>query len=38
MRHARGGSARQAEALLVGWAMFGVAAGLGVLLGWLIWG
>jgi ATP-dependent Clp protease ATP-binding subunit ClpA len=27
----------QAEALVVGWAMFGVAAALGVLLGWLIW-
>ncbi len=38
MRHARSGLAWQAEALLVGWAMFGVAAGLGVLLGWLIWG
>ena len=27
-----------AEALVVGWAMFGVASALGVLLGWLIWG
>jgi ATP-dependent Clp protease ATP-binding subunit ClpC len=24
--------------ILAGWALFGVAAGLGVLLGWLIWG
>jgi ATP-dependent Clp protease ATP-binding subunit ClpC len=24
--------------LLVGWALFGVAAGLGLLVGWLIWG
>jgi Clp amino terminal domain, pathogenicity island component/UvrB/uvrC motif len=28
----------QAEALLVGWLSFGVAAGLGLLLAWLIWG
>jgi hypothetical protein len=28
----------QAEALVVGWALFGVASALGVLLGWLIWG
>jgi ATP-dependent Clp protease ATP-binding subunit ClpC len=28
----------QAEALLLGWALFGVAAGLGLLVGWLIWG
>jgi ATP-dependent Clp protease ATP-binding subunit ClpC len=26
------------EALLLGWALFGVAAGFGLLLGWLIWG
>jgi len=26
------------EALLAGWLMFGVAAGLGLLVGWLIWG
>jgi ATP-dependent Clp protease ATP-binding subunit ClpC len=38
MRHARSGRVWQAEALVVGWAMFGIAAGLGVLLGWLIWG
>ena len=25
-------------ALLLGWALFGVAAGLGLLVGWLIWG
>jgi ATP-dependent Clp protease ATP-binding subunit ClpC len=37
-RHGRSARVWQAEALLVGWAMFGVAAGLGVLLGWLIWG
>ena len=37
-RHGPSGRVWQAEALLVGWAMFGVAAGLGVLLGWLIWG
>ena len=28
----------QAQPLLVGWALFGIAAGLGVLVGWLIWG
>jgi len=28
----------EAAALLLGWAMFAVAAGLGLLLGWLIWG
>lgn len=28
----------QIQALVAGWAMFGVAAGLGLLLGWLIWG
>jgi ATP-dependent Clp protease ATP-binding subunit ClpA len=28
----------QTEAVIAGWAMFGVAAALGVLLGWLIWG
>jgi len=25
-------------AAVVGWALFGVAAGIGVLVGWLIWG
>jgi len=28
----------QAESLLVGWSMFGIASGLGLLVGWLIWG
>jgi ATP-dependent Clp protease ATP-binding subunit ClpA len=28
----------QAEALLVGWSLFGSAAALGLLVGWLIWG
>jgi ATP-dependent Clp protease ATP-binding subunit ClpC len=28
----------QIETLLIGWAMFGVAAAFGLLLGWLIWG
>jgi ClpA/ClpB-like protein len=37
-RSERRGRTWQAEALVVGWAMFGVAAALGVLLGWLIWG
>ena len=28
----------QAEALVVGWSLFGVALALGLLVGWLIWG
>jgi len=38
--HGRGqhGRSWQVQAVLAGWAMFGIAAGLGVLLGWLIWG
>jgi hypothetical protein len=27
-----------ATAIVAGWVLFGVAAGIGVLLGWLIWG
>jgi len=38
MRRGRHRRTWQAEALLVGWTMFGVAAAVGVLLGWLIWG
>jgi UvrB/uvrC motif len=40
-RHARGDERRrtwQTEAVVAGWAMFGAAAALGVLLGWLVWG
>jgi ATP-dependent Clp protease ATP-binding subunit ClpA len=40
-RRARGEQRRrtwQVDALLAGWAMFGAAAAIGVLLGWLIWG
>jgi ATP-dependent Clp protease ATP-binding subunit ClpC len=40
-RHARREQQRrtwQAEALVAGWAMFGAAAAVGLLLGWLIWG
>jgi ATP-dependent Clp protease ATP-binding subunit ClpC len=28
----------QVEAMVIGWAMFGVAAAFGLLVGWLIWG
>jgi ATP-dependent Clp protease ATP-binding subunit ClpC len=38
MRRGRRMRTWQAEAVVVGWAMFGLAAALGVLLGWLIWG
>jgi hypothetical protein len=41
-RHARRGEQRrrtwQVDALVAGWAMFGAAAAIGLLLGWLIWG
>jgi ATP-dependent Clp protease ATP-binding subunit ClpC len=33
-----GGTRWDVTSVLVGWTLFGVAAGLGVLLGWLIWG
>jgi hypothetical protein len=29
---------RPATLIVLGWALFGVAAGLGLLVGWLIWG
>jgi ATP-dependent Clp protease ATP-binding subunit ClpC len=34
----RGRLDRPATLIVLGWALFGVAAGLGVLVGWLIWG
>jgi ATP-dependent Clp protease ATP-binding subunit ClpC len=37
-RHPRPRRAWPIDALLAGWALFGVAAGLGLLVGWLIWG
>jgi ATP-dependent Clp protease ATP-binding subunit ClpC len=32
------GVGRQTNALVLGWVLFGVAFGIGLLLGWLIWG